>query len=158
MRNPRLEDFDASANKHTPDKINMLGVVPLYPKPVERVVKQTTPEPNSPQATMTARQHDGMTASRRDSMVADRQATMTALAPTDIEAFLQEKATQKTTVRLPTNLLRKLEETLYLIKIRHNNRLSMNAIFVAALASFCAEFEEQGAESPLYKRLEKTRK
>jgi hypothetical protein len=99
--------------------------------------RQLASTPSSHQDGMTARQHDGMTAE----------------SPLDIHALLHEKGTQKTTVRLPDELLNKLDETLYTIRRQHHTRLSMNAVFVAALASFCAEFAAQGTESPLYKLL-----
>ena len=158
MRKPRLEDFDTTSRRQTPDDINMVGVVPLQSKNVVIHANRKIQVIASQQASMTARQQDGNMPRPYDGLTASQQASMTALPPVDVLSMLEEKATQKTTVRLPQNLLLKLEETLYLIRTRQGHRLSMNAIFIAALASFCAEFEQKGVDASLYKLLEKTQK
>jgi hypothetical protein len=162
MRKPRLEAFDSTTAARQADEINMAGVIPLRTKPPVPPVKTITIH-ESQSATMTARQHDGKLPQQLDSTMAWQQEGLTAntperAVPLSIEAFLREKATQKTTIRLPETLLHKLEETLYHIKHDHHIRLSMNEIFVTALASFCAEYEQQGIDSPLCKLLKKAHK
>lgn len=152
MRNPRPEDFSTQVFDRKTDSIDLDGVVPLRSKAERSVPKQNRTDES---AIMTARQLDGMTASHHDSTPSRLHDSMTAEQISYIFSCLSEKATQKTTVRLPAGLLERLEEVVYEIKKNHHLRLSMNSIFVATLAFFCQEYEKSGKHSSLFEELKK---
>ncbi|MBI1280112.1 MAG: hypothetical protein GC179_18430 [Anaerolineaceae bacterium] len=151
MRNPRPEDFSTEVFTRKADNIDMVGVVPLHSK------ERPAPKQNraDEHAIVPSRQHDGMTASHHDSTPSRHHDGMTAEQISYIFSCLAEKATQKTTVRLPAGLLERLEEVVYEVKKKHHMRLSMNSIFVATLAYFCQEYEKSGEHSSLFEELKK---
>lgn len=167
MRNPRPEDFSAEVFTRKADNIDMGGVVPLRSKeklaPKQSLKEDHPPVPSRQHDVMMAShydsqpsgQHDGLALSRPDSLPSRQRDSMTAEQFSYILACLAEKATQKTTVRLPAGLLERVEELIYEAKKKHRLRLSMNAIFVATLAFFCQEFENSGEQSALYQELKK---
>jgi len=97
MRNPRPEDFSTQVFGKKADPIDLTGVVPLRSK------KQPEPEQSQTEkhVSVPSRQHDGMTASHHDSTPSRQHDSMTAGQLSYVLTYLTEKATQKTTIRLP---------------------------------------------------------
>ena len=93
------------------------------------------------QPVMTARQHDSMTAPPLDKLT------------NYLLAFLEAKATQKTTLRYPQSLMDEIDEVLYQIKKTHGVVISKNAIFVLSLAYVLADFKRHASHSLLFKEL-----
>ncbi len=128
----------------------------VSPTPVAHPTPESTPI--SHHDSMMARQHDGTVEPASATMTARQHDSMTADFPTYLRDCLHYKANQKITIRLPAEVIDDLEETLYLLKTRHHAKLSMNAIFIAALAYFCWDFHHHGTASTLYTALtEKSR-
>ena len=145
----------ASLPSQPPD-VHSEGVIQAaVPQNSMAVEKASAVVPPSSNDSMTPRQPDGMTASRIDSLESDPQDSLPS-TPQDgmtaysLHAFLTEKATEKTTVRLPEQLVHSLEDTLYRIKREQKVKLSMKSILIVTLAMFCQEFEQQGTDSVLY--------
>lgn len=98
---------------------------------------------------LTARQQPVTTARQSDSNTA-RQLDSTH---TYVAAFLQNKATNKTTLRYPPTLMAELEEVLYQIKRTHGTALSKNEVFVLALAQALWDFKHNATRSLVFQEL-----
>ena len=70
-----------------------------------------------------------------------------------IRSFLDEKAGDTVTFRLPPELMEKFEEIQSLITINYKTRLKRYEVVVTALAFLFWDFEENGEKSELYKLL-----
>lgn len=93
------------------------------------------------QSVKTARRHDSTTARQHDS------------AQDYLTAFLDMKATNKTTLRYPQSLMSELDEVIYQIKKTYGVTLSKNEFFVLALTHMLHDFKTNAAHSLVYKTL-----
>lgn len=110
--------------------------VAVYPNPVKEQFA-TTP---SRHHDLALSRHPAITPSSHQQMIFDM-----------VKEVLDNKATEKTTLRFTTRLSEALEDFLLQAKKRYKVRLPKNAVITLGLAYLLWEFEEKERESLLYK-------
>ena len=105
---------------------------------------------------------EGVTA-RQQAVTTERQPDSTTASPQDaplayVEAFLQAKASQKTTLRYSPSLMAEIDDVIYQIKKTYGITLSKNEIFVLGLAHLLFDFKHNANHSLIAKALIKPSK
>ena len=123
-------------------QLNLKAVVP---SPVVTESQRSTINHDSTTARQhpvtTVRQHNAMTARQHDS------------ASSYIRAFLDSKASQKTTLRYSPSLMTDIDDVIYQIRKTYGITLSKNEIFIAALANILFDFRRNADHSVLANEL-----
>lgn len=106
---------------------------------------------------------DDSTTARQQAVTTVRQPNSTTASPQDaplahVEAFLQAKASQKTTLRYSPSLMAEIDDVIYQIKKTYGITLSKNEIFVLGLAYLLFDFKHNANHSVIAKVLIKPSK
>ena len=139
--------------------LKMTPKTPMHATPVEesdesgKESPSPTPPPSKP--TEATRKPEEDRENKSASIHASKLASLQTSIYTNLQALLEQRATETATFRYPVGLLEQLEDAVFTSRKKHGFKLVRNSVAVLGIAYLLQDFEENGEESLMCKYLKK---